>query len=245
MPTYNTGLFRTKKQLQLFLILCLATLFNLSMIGVRIYHIGLPFDQIESTTSLIKLRGTSTFLFLVWNLFLAWIPYLIAICIGPIFRRNKSKIVFGLLFFSWLFFFPNAPYIITDLLHLKSRAPIPHWYDLMLIASFAWTGLMLGLLSLYEIHYFIRQRLSRFKSWMIVLTCITLCGYGVYLGRYLRWNTWDLIARPMELATDIYYTLRYPSVYMETLGIAVVLSIFMLVTYLMLVTLKGMKREEV
>ena len=236
-------LFRDQRQYRLFIVLCLATLFNFSMIGVRIYHLNMSLPDVATTQDLSRLRGTTTFLFLVWNLFLAWIPYWVALAIGPMHESNKSKIFSTLLFFTWLFFFPNAPYILTDLLHLKSRSPIPHWYDLMLIASFAWTGLMLGLLSLYEIHLFLRKKMGNFRSWAVVILCIALCGYGVYLGRYLRWNTWDLIAQPLELSKDIIYTLRHPFMHMDTLGIAIIIAVFMLLAYLTIVAMKGFENN--
>ncbi|MEM7104533.1 MAG: DUF1361 domain-containing protein [Bacteroidota bacterium] len=140
-----------------------------------------------------------TFIFLVWNLFLAWIPFALALNLERITSWFNSRVITAFLLGSWLLFFPNAPYIITDLIHLKMRAPIPLWYDLMLIITFAWTGLMLGYLSLYEVQKFIRRRAGKRKSWIFSGFALLLCSFGIYLGRFLRFNSWDILFDPSGL----------------------------------------------
>ncbi|MEL6865155.1 MAG: DUF1361 domain-containing protein [Bacteroidota bacterium] len=140
----------------------------------------------------------------------------------------------GLALVAWLLFFPNAPYILTDLLHLKSRAPIPYWYDLMLLLSFAWTGLMLGYLSLYEVQRFIAQRSQPWLARLAVGMALPLCAIGVYIGRYRRWNSWDVLTRPGELLSDSIQTLLPPHVEIGTVGMILVFTIFLFLGYQMM-----------
>jgi len=232
-----SSLFSDKKQLKLFTILCLATLFNFALIAVRMYRMEIQLADLADTQSYMSLRGTTTFLFLVWNLFLAWVPYLITLVLDPVHQRFKSRLITGGTLVCWLLFLPNAPYILTDLLHLKSRSPIPHWFDLMLILSFAWTGLMLGLLSLYRVQLFMNKWLSTKLSWLLTIGIIGLTGFGVYLGRFLRWNSWDILNNPLGLASDIFEIISQPALHHGPLGISMVISFFLLLGYLHLTTL--------
>jgi uncharacterized membrane protein len=233
------SLFRDEQQFHLFVLLCLSTAFNFALIGVRMYHLDLTYHQLNSVNDLRLLRGTTGFLFLIWNLFLAWVPYWISLVLERSSRRFKSSILTGFLLLSWLLFFPNAPYILTDFLHLRNRAPIPYWYDLMLLASFAWTGLILGLLSLYEVQLFLRKRVGNWLSWFVAVTAIFLCGFGIYLGRFLRWNSWDVLTKPTTLAVDLFDIICHPFTAGNELGIALVLSVFLLLAYLKMVLLMG------
>ena len=142
--------------------------------------------------------------FYPWNLILAWIPFLLALRIYGL-RASRSP-RYGLLAVCavlWFFFFPNAPYIVTDLVHLKTRAPVPKWFDLVMMVSFAWTGLCLGYLSLYLMQEVVRSRLGWRWGWRFVVAMLALSSFGIYLGRFLRWNSWDVIARPLSLVSDV------------------------------------------
>ncbi len=237
------NLFRDVRQFKIFALLVLSTLFCFALIGVRLEVLGISLSEVESTQDLLALKNTSTFLFLIWNLFLAWIPFCIALLLEPASKKIKSKLLSIILILSWLFFFPNAPYILTDLLHLRVRHPVPHWYDLMLIASFAWTGLLLGYLSLYEVQLFIKKRKGQIMSWLFSIGAIFLCGLGIYLGRYLRWNTWDLLRNPLQIITDAFQSMANPALQTGE-GIIWVSSIFLLLGYLTLVTLMGKPEKE-
>ena len=228
-------LFRDKRQFQLFLLLSLSTIYCFALVGMRLHHLKFDFSQIQSTHDLAKLRGTTTFLFLIWNLFLAWIPYFIALALESAFQWSKSKWLALLMLISWLLFFPNAPYILTDLLHLKSRHPVPFWYDLMLFISFAWTGLLLGLLSLYEVQLFSKRRLDSTVSWILITSAIFLCSFGIYLGRCLRWNSWNILTNPLSLCQDILLSLTDSM----AIKITLVFSGFLMIVYLTLNALIG------
>lgn len=225
------------QQAKIFTVLCLSSAFCIIMIAFRLYYAGADLNQLDSVEDIVASRGF-TFMFLVWNLFLAWIPYWIAISIEGFYKLSQSKVlVFGLIGL-WLLFFPNAPYIITDLLHLHPRGDAPFWYDLMLIVSFAWTGMILGLISLHEIRIFIKKIYTNKLSWIFTVVATVLCGFGIFLGRCLRFNSWDIITNPLELAQDILFSLTNGM----ALKVTLIFSIFMILGYMTLNVLMG-KRD--
>ncbi|MDJ0973954.1 MAG: DUF1361 domain-containing protein [Planctomycetota bacterium] len=146
------------------------------------------------------LRGRSTLLFLGWNLFLAWVPYglsVLATCVPA--PRGRVPVGLVAVFFAWLFFLPNAPYIVTDVIYVF-RAPAGYapLYALI-VAGFATTGLVLGLASIRLMHEVLRERLGPRTTWAVLGSVFVLTGVGVYVGRVLRWNSWDVLMRPGEL----------------------------------------------
>lgn len=131
-----------------------------SLLQLRIIPVMTLSSALALILLLLRMEQTSslTFVFLAWNLFLVWIPFAVSLAFGKEFKTYGW--VRGGLFIVWLLFFPNAPYLLTDLIHLKQRAGIPLWYDLMMILTFAWSGLMLGFASLHNIHVFIREKIG-------------------------------------------------------------------------------------
>jgi uncharacterized membrane protein len=103
-------------------------------------------------------------------------------------------------FILWLLFFPNAPYLATDVLHLVSSSPSFLWYDCLLFFFFGWIGLFLGLLSLFQIHQYLKFRLNYAFSEIIIFAICFISSFGVYLGRFERWNSWDVFINPLGLA---------------------------------------------
>ncbi len=176
-------------------------------------------------------------LFLVWNLFLAWIPFAISIVLFE--KSNVKKWVQYLLFGMWLLFFPNAPYIITDFFHLQQRSPVPYWYDLLTMFWAAWNGLLMGFISLLYIEHFLRTKFSVKVVEKMVYFCIILCSFGVYAGRYLRWNSWDVIANPGDILSDVKYIALNPEDNLRTWGVTFFFSLLMITSYL---TLKNLKK---
>ncbi|WP_409025079.1 DUF1361 domain-containing protein [Flavobacterium sp.] len=141
--------------------------------------------------------------FLIWNLFLALIPYLLIIYlrIQDDFRKNKIKTY--LIIAIWLAFLPNSFYIITDLVHIFQSHPSTFWFDLTLISSFAFVGFFIGIQSIFEFEK-IAMTFYNEKMLLIIIPILCfLCGFGVYLGRILRYNSWDIISNPKQLVIDI------------------------------------------
>jgi len=143
-----------------------------------------------------------TYVFISWNLILAWIPFGIA----WLLRRHAGNHGIGwqaACFFAWLLFFPNAPYIITDFIHINQWFPVPVWYDLLLVTVFAWAGLILGFLSLFLIDEFLRDEMSPHAAQTVFYVSLFVSSFGIFVGRYLRWNSWDVITHPLLLVGDV------------------------------------------
>ena len=158
---------------------------------------------------------TKVFLFLNWNLFLAFVPWAVTSVTILKPKLQTYRITIFILLSIWLLFFPNAPYILTDLFHLRLKSAMPKWFDLILILSFAWTGLVFGFLSLWDIEKIVSKSMNRI--WMsLISVCLLFIGsFGIYLGRYLRWNSWDIINEPFNLLYDITDRLIIPSIILE------------------------------
>ena len=151
------------------------------------------------------------FLFLPGNLVLAWIPLFLAGGLWRLHVKSRQRtwpFAIGLLL--WLCFLPNAPYLVTDLIHLRPRPPIPLWMDLMIFVSFLWLGVVLGFFSLYLIQRVAAERFGFLSGWLFVCVAIVLTALGIYIGRFLRWNSWDMMIRPVSLAVDLFGTFRHP-----------------------------------
>lgn len=189
------------------------------------------------SVSLLILRvlytGQFTFVFLTWNLFLAYIPMGLSTLVY-LKRTEINRSQFWLATLPWLLFFPNAPYILTDLFHLMPRPGISEWYDLLLILSFAITGLLFGLLSLRNMHKTIVRLHSSFTSYLFVVASIFLGSFGVYLGRFERYNSWDILRAPEELFVDITQRLAHPLHYTTTWGLTLGMGVLLTLLYVLM-----------
>lgn len=185
---------------------------------------------------------TKHFLFLNWNLFLAFIPWALTslYAINPFFQKSKASIF--ILLFAWLLFFPNAPYILTDLFHLRLRSAMPIWFDLVLILSFAWTGLLFGFLSLWDIERILARTMKKRYVVIISTALLFLSSFGIYIGRYLRWNSWDIINQPLNLFYDIGDRIINPLSHPRTWGMTIAIGLFLNIVYWSFHLIR--KREE-
>ncbi len=180
---------------------------------------------------------------LVWNLFLAWIPFLLAYVVYVLsWRGRRLYIVLPVFAFLWLIFYPNAPYILTDLQHLAySSSDAPLWFDVILLIWFSWTGLLLGLVSLYLMHEIVHRSFGRLAGWIFVFTVSGLSSVGLYMGRFARWNSWDILQNPSEVAMDILGWVVAPS--LRLLAFTALFTIFFLFIYLTLYAFGHLLRE--
>jgi len=169
-----------------------------------------------------------------WNLFLAWLPMLCALVAYNLFKRRSrlSWLIVAGCALVWLLFFPNAPYLLTDILHLAPRPGTPLWYDLILVIAFAWTGALLGLVSLFLMQMLVRQAAGGPLSWLFALGVLGLSGFGIYLGRFQRWNSWDVLLSPAPLLADIVTRLQHPLAHWRTFAFSGLFSLVMLSAYL-------------
>jgi uncharacterized membrane protein len=156
----------------------------------------------------MKLTHSFFFLFLVWNLFLAVIPFAITTYLASIPKLNKYAMF--LWFGAWLLFLPNAPYIITDLLHLRISDTNLLWLDVLVINAFALNGLILFYYSLLEMKTILSQYLNDKILRLLIISIPFISGFGVYLGRFLRYNSWELLSNPKQLFVDVFYMIIQP-----------------------------------
>jgi uncharacterized membrane protein len=146
--------------------------------------------------------NTSHYGFLVWNLFLAWIPFVISYLTYPLMlNRKQVYILVPAAALLWLLFFPNALYMLTDFQHLAlgKWRDLPVWYDVMMLIWFAFTGVLLGMVSLFMMQEIVRREFGRWLGWGFVAIVAALNAAGIYAGRFLRWNSWDIISNPKEI----------------------------------------------
>lgn len=175
-----------------------------------------------------------TYIFLIWNLFLAFIPWWISN-----YQSKYKKLSYrsALLLVIWLLFLPNAPYILTDLFHLKARAPFPLWYDLVLILSFALCGMCLFFKSLKDMFSLLNTFVKPLYMSIATPFIFWIISFGLYLGRYMRFNSWDVI-HPFSVLKSSYSILWQK----DTLAFTLIFSVFMWFLYTLLIQIHH--REE-
>jgi len=191
----------------------------------------------------ILYSGSWLFVFLSWNIFLAWIPFRISHYLEKTGEHQKRKQV--VLFIAWLLFFPNALYIITDLIHLDIDSNVPKWFDAILLFASSTVGLLMAFVSLYRVERMLSKWLS--KKWLspIILLILFLGSFGVYLGRFLRWNSWDIITHPFALLATIAERVIFPMEHFKTWGVTGILTVFFYILYSVIKKMPGEIRASV
>jgi uncharacterized membrane protein len=186
-----------------------------------------------------------TYSYLVWNLFLAWIPYLASFTAAWLERSFPRRLLPLLLPGTlWLAFLPNAPYLVTDFQHLQPRPPVPLWYDVGLLTVFAWTGLFLAVASLRTMQILVKSYFGRLASWVFVAVTLALSSLGIYLGRFLRWNSWDLLTQPLNILKDVLVRITDPLSHLPFVGFTLMFAALLLVCYLMFLSVHSARDEE-
>jgi len=208
--------------------------------GASVVAALLAATAVAAATAELRAHETGDpYRFLIWNLLLAWVPLVFAIAAYVRARRRKDVVVAAMLVL-WLLFFPNAPYLLTDFLHLvEGGAPL--WYDAMMISAFAWIGLMLGFASLYLVQRILVSAVGRQLAWLGVLVALALCSVGVYIGRFIRLNSWDALLHPREVAEVVREQLI--SVPSRTAAALVALTAFLVVGYLVVYSFANLRLE--
>ncbi len=169
------------------------------------------------------------YIFLPWNIFLAFIPYLLS---GyAIQYKNKAGWKQVLIFLSWLLFLPNAIYIVTDLIHLNKETSAPVWYDALLLYSASVLGLMMAFISLQRMENVIEFHYGKKRMALITSLIFFLSGFGVYLGRVERWNSWNVINDPLGLSVNIINCIRFPIDNIKAWGISFLFAVFCSLIY--------------
>ena len=166
--------------------------------------------------------------FFVWNLVLACIPVFFAAGFAVV-RRRIWLIPLGL---GWLAFLPNAPYLVTDLVHLGSVIEL--WRHVMQYGVAAWTGVILGVVSMHLVHQRIEREFGAVTGWIAVVVSVGLCAIGVVIGRFQRWNSWDLVTRPGAVAATTLNWVRSPLAYVQSTGVALAVGALFGLAYITL-----------
>jgi len=180
---------------------------------------GLLFFRILGTRHL-------DFFFMTWNLFLAWIPlFFIKWVWEQEVKRPAPLFLLMIYFVIWLLFFPNAPYVITDIKHLRGVSENMIWYDSLMLFMFAASGFLTGLYSIRIVHRIITRRWNQKLAWLVIGGSMFLSGFGIFLGRYGRWNSWDIITHPYALSLGIFQSLQDPLAIKHTFAFSFVLML--------------------
>jgi uncharacterized membrane protein len=198
---------------------------TLALVALSLAAVGLLAVRIDRV-------GEPTFVFLTWNLFLAWIPFLLSLSVAAVHGRGGPRPLLWVLGAGWLLFLPNVPYILTDFIHLGRAGGAPLWFDAALIGTFATTGLALGLGSLLVVHHVVEARAGRVVGWAVALSSLVLSAIGIYLGRFPRFNSWDVVTNPHTLVPVVLQRLADPLGNTFLLRFGMVMSTLLLASYL-------------
>jgi uncharacterized membrane protein len=189
--------------------------------------------------------GQPKYFFLVWNLFLALLPLLFALLAADVdHSRPRARLRLLGLSGAWLLFFPNAPYIFTDIIHLATSLHSHFWVDLSLVLITALTGLVSGFLSLFLMQSLVARSRGPILSWLFVAVIAGLSGFGIYVGRFLRFNSWDVITQPVALAKGIGQWATNPLAHSTTFAFPILFATFLFVSYLLLYALTHLQPAE-
>ena len=196
----------------------------------------IAFVAFAFTLSILRfiISGNFDLWFLIWNLFLATVPMFFA---WAFLKSTKQQVSFNfkniLLLVLWLLFLPNAFYIITDFIHLANSDPDLIVYDAVLVTAYTVAGLILGYASLGLIHYSLAKRNKKMSLYFVFLA-LFLSGYAIYLGRFLRWNSWDVLLNPFAIIFDISRSLLSFSSFIEAFGTSLLFFGFLSLLYVFL-----------
>ena len=193
-----------------------------------------------------RVGQTQGYPFIPWNLFLACVPYGVSLCAAAFHRRFPRRAwtllpLFGL----WLLFLPNAPYLLTDFIHLRDNATAQIWFDTTLLAIYALTGYMLAIVSLAIMHRLVRDIFGWRVGWAFVLASLVLAGVGIHLGRVQRYNSWDVATHPQALLEDILVPLVHPLMHPHTAFDALRYATILLVGYVAFLALRGKEARAI
>ncbi|MBN8655366.1 MAG: DUF1361 domain-containing protein [Anaerolineae bacterium] len=221
--------YRNRHSIAVFLLLNVACAACIVLVGARVAYT-------DST------RHTG----LIWNLFLAWIPFILSYLAHILsWKRLWVYLAIPFVAFLWLLFFPNAPYMLTDLQDLARGASqdAPLWYDVIIVVWCSWTGTLLGVISLYLMQDIIARTFNRWVGWAFVFVISGLSSFGVYIGRFVRLNSWDILQDPAETAITILGIVIDPTRRLAAFTLAY--TFFFLFIFLLLYSFSHMLQEQV
>lgn len=221
--------YRNRHSITVFLLLNVACATCIALVGVRVAY-----------------TDSTRHIGLIWNLFLAWIPFILSY-LAHALSWKRIWVYFAIPFvaFLWLLFFPNAPYMLTDLQDLARGAgrEAPLWYDVIIVVWCSWTGTLLGVISLYLMQDIISRTFNRWLGWVFVFAISGLSSFGIYIGRFVRLNSWDILQNPAETAVEILGIVIDPS--KRLAAFTLLYTFFFLFIFLLLYSFSHMLQEQV
>jgi uncharacterized membrane protein len=178
--------------------------------------------------------------YLVWNLFLAWIPY---VCARAIWRAGRASAPLALLLpllAVWLVFLPNAPYLVTDVVHLHRHAQgMALVVEVALFGTVGLAGILLGVAAMQPVHRIVAERYGAIASRVFPPVIAVAVAFGVYLGRVQRWNSWDFVSTPGKLLHATWSVVGDPIAHPRAVGGIALFSLAFLVVYCALTAERG------
>lgn len=187
--------------------------------------------------------GYPAFLFLIWNLFLSWIPLGISALMSYLYsygRQGRKLYKLLPLGIVWLLFYPNAPYMLTDFIHFRDSGTFLIWFDLVIYSIFIWTSFVLGFVSIYLVNRIVEKETNKITGWLFTLFILFLSSYGIYLGRFIRWNSWDLLLNPLALLHSI-----LDNLHLQSLVFSLIFGLLLTLMYAFLYGLTYLKLEKI
>lgn len=179
----------------------------------------------------VKITHSMYLLFLIWNLFLAIVPYFLSSSIHTNFFDKGKKMLNTFYALIWFLFIPNTFYILTDFTHLNFNTTFQFGLDLLIISSFSFAGFYVGLLSLYHMHQLTIAKYGYKAGNLFIVIISFLSAFGIYLGRVLRFNSWDIVTKPLKLAHNSIYALFSFETIMYTLQLGIIILISYIIFY--------------
>ncbi len=227
MKNLTKTLLQHRYKIAIFLLLAFSSLTCVTLVSARVVY-----------------SDSQRYTFLVWNLFLAWIPLIMAYIAYALSLKRVLLYIFVPFFaLIWIAFFPNAPYIMTDFQHLANGwSGAPLWFDVILLIWSSWTGLLLGIVSLYLMQEIVRKTFGKLLGWVFVFSVSLLSSIGVYLGRFLRWNSWDILHDPIQIMRESWHLLR--DLNKSAVGFTALFTLFFLFVYLTLYAFGHLQLEQ-
>ncbi len=212
-------MLKGRYELAIFILLAIASLVCVTLVAARNVY-----------------TDNANYRFLIWNLFLAWIPFGAAAAAHAFAGAGRRALYVAILACAlvWLLFFPNAPYILTDFLHISTITDsAPKWFDVLMIMWFAWTGLLLGVVSLNLMQQLVARILGRIVAWAFVVVVAVFGSVGIYIGRFLGWNSWDLFRKPAYLTAQFFDRFGDPAG-IQLMGFCLLFAVLFLFVYVTL-----------
>jgi uncharacterized membrane protein len=184
--------------------------------------------------------GNLVYGFLIWNLILAWIPLVFSLIMFWIHSVTKGRtgwlFILGII---WLLFYPNAPYMITDFIHFQINNSFLVWFDFVIYSIFVWTSFFIGFSSVYLVFRIMKERWNMFISCLSIILVLFLSSFGIYLGRFIRWNSWDAFINPLEFIYSVLKNINIQSVFFS-----VIFGTWLTLTYAFLYSISYLKIDH-